>query len=424
VTTLNAFKNESVRSEIGNIRAIEGLRGVAVLWVVVFHYVVVRSEHFRDPFIEWIDASYPLRVVVRYGFLGVDLFFLITGFLLVLPWFNHAAEGRERPSARRFYWRRVRRIVPAYYVQLLLLFFVFVPLINPELWRTARGFVLANLGLHALFLHQLTPYSSASLLINGALWTLTLEMQYYVLLPLIAAWFVRAPNVTAAVFLASSLLWKALAAHDLQPLISLYAMIGARWNIPEADLRHLAATQLPSYLGHFALGILCGRSWYRNRGAAAGVGVSMVLGALAVGALAGLYATLARGAPLFGEHSWLLFPVLMAIFTWAAVSRNPGWSGSLLGTPVLAFIGRVSYSMYLYHLPLLLLLNKYAPATLGGLAFPCYFVVVVSVAALSFRYVEQPFMGGNRARRTEERDSGRSKHAGATEADRGPVINP
>ena len=110
-------ENESVRSEIGNIRAIEGLRGVAVLWVVVFHYVVVRSEHFRDPFIDWIDASYPPQVVVRYGFLGVDLFFLIPGFLLVLPWFKHAAEGRDRPSARTFYWRRVRRIVPAYYVQ-------------------------------------------------------------------------------------------------------------------------------------------------------------------------------------------------------------------------------------------------------------------------------------------------------------------
>jgi peptidoglycan/LPS O-acetylase OafA/YrhL len=409
-------ENESVRSEIGNIRAIEGLRGVAVLWVVVFHYVVVRSEHFSDPLIEWIDASYPLRVVVRYGFLGVDLFFLITGFLLVLPWFKHAAEGRERPSARRFYWRRVRRIVPAYYVQLLLLFFVFVPLINPELWRSARGFVLANLGLHALFLHQLTPYSSASLSINGPLWTLTLEMQYYVLLPLIAAWFVRAPNLTAAAFVAASLVWQTLAAHDLAPLISLYAAIGARWNIPEADLRHLAATQLPSYLGHFALGILCGRAWYRNRGAAAGVGGSLVLGALAVGSLLGLYAVLARGAPLLGEHVWLLHPLLMAIFIWAAVSINPKWSGSLLGNPVLAFIGRISYSMYLYHLPLLLLYDKYAPASLGGLSFPCYFIVVVGVAAISFRYVEQPFMQSNRVRMAKSLHSGRDDHGGPTGA--------
>lgn len=395
-------ENEGVRSEIGNIRAIEGLRGVAVLWVLVFHYVVVSSAQFHDPFVEWIDGSRPLQIVVRYGFLGVDLFFLITGFLLVLPWIKHAADGRAQPSARGFYWRRIQRIVPAYYVQLIVLFFVFVPLINPQLWRTASGFVLGNLGLHALFLHQLTPFSSASLSINGALWTLTLEMQYYVLLPLVAAWFVRAPNVTAAAFVATALLWKALAAHDLQPLISLYATIGARWNIPEADLRHLAATQLPAYLGHFALGILCGRAWFRNRGVAVGRIASVTLGALATGALVGLYIALAEGEPLFGEHVWILFPLAMAIFIWAAVSRHPAWGSKLLGLPVLAFIGRVSYSMYLYHLPLLLLFNKYAPAELGGLAFPCYFAMVIGVGAISFRYVEQPFMRSKSARKAKQ----------------------
>jgi peptidoglycan/LPS O-acetylase OafA/YrhL len=414
--------DEGVRTEIGNIRAIEGLRGVAVLWVLVFHYVVVRSGHFDDPFVEWVDGLRPLHVIVRYGFLGVDLFFLITGFLLVLPWFKHAAEGRAPPSARGFYWRRIQRIVPAYYVHLIVLFFVCVPLINPDLWRSASGFVLANLGLHVFFLHQLTPYSAASLSINGALWTLTLEMQYYILLPLIATWFVRAPYVTAVAFLATALLWQALAAHDLQPLISLYGAIGARWNIPEADLRHLAATQLPSYLGHFALGILCGRAWFRNRGVAAGRVASAMLGALAAGSLAVLYAVLSGGAPLFGEHAWLLFPMSMATFIWAAVSRNPAWGSKLLGLPVLGFIGRVSYSMYLYHLPLLLLLDKYAPAALGGLAFPCYFAMVVGAGAISYRYVEQPFMRSRHARPNDERPPGQHPSGGPAGPGHGPVI--
>ena len=400
MTTTMRPEDEAVRKEIGNIQAIEGLRGVAVLWVLVFHYVVVRSGGFHDPFVEWFDGSRPLHVVVRYGFLGVDLFFLITGFLLVLPWFKHAAEGRAQPAARGFYWRRIKRIVPAYYVQLMVLFFVFVPLINPDLWRSASSFVLANLGLHTLFLHQLTPYSSASLSINGALWTLTLEAQYYVLLPLVAAWFVRAPMVAAGTFMATALLWQSLAAHDLAPLISIYATIGARWNIPEADLRHLAATQLPAYLGHFALGILCGRAWLRHRDMTANRVASLMLGALAVGALASLYAALAGGAAFFGEHAGFVFPILMAIFIWAAVSRNPAWGGRLLGMPPLAFIGRVSYSMYLYHLPLLLLFNKYMPGGLDGFAFPCYFAIVVGVGMISFRYVEQPFMGPKRARQS------------------------
>jgi peptidoglycan/LPS O-acetylase OafA/YrhL len=181
---------------------------MAVLWVVIFHYVTVRTEGFADPLVMWIDTISVPRIIVRNGFLGVDLFFLITGFLLTLPWFKHALQGRGRPSAREFYIRRARRILPAYYVQLALLFFVFLPLLNPTLWSTARGFVLANLGLHTLFLHYSTPYSSASLSINGPLWTLALEMQYYLLLPLIAIWFLRAPSIAAAAFLAVSVLWK------------------------------------------------------------------------------------------------------------------------------------------------------------------------------------------------------------------------
>jgi peptidoglycan/LPS O-acetylase OafA/YrhL len=383
---------ESVRREVGYIPAIEGLRGIAVLWVVLFHYVLVRSGQFVDPFVAWVDASLALKIIVRNGFLGVDLFFLITGFLLTLPWFKHAMEGRRRPSAREFYIRRARRILPAYYVQLAMLFFVFLPLLNPTLWRAARGFVLANLGLHALFLHYTTPYSSASLSINGPLWTLALEMQYYLLLPLIALWFLRASYVAAGAFLAAALIWKTLALHDLQPLISLYGMIGARWNLSDASLRHFAGTQLPGYLGHFALGILCGRAWLAHRATVPNRVGAVLLGVLAACSVLALYAVLAGHASWLGEQAWFLIPVAMAVTIWAAVSQHPPWGEKLLGLAPLALVGRVSYSMYLYHLPVLLLFNKYAPAALGGFAFPCYFAVIIAISSLSFRYVELPFM--------------------------------
>ena len=382
---------ESVKSEVGYIPAIEGLRGIAVLWVVLFHYVVVRSGQFADPFVAWIDASSAAKIIVRNGYLGVDLFFLITGFLLTLPWFKHAMENRNPPAAREFYVRRVRRIVPAYYVQLAILFFVCVPLLNPDLWRASRGFVLGNLGLHVLFLHYMTPYSAASLLINGALWTLQLEMQYYLLLPLIAVWFVRAPYVAGATFFAAAVIWRTLALHDLQPLISLYGAIGARWNLPEATLRHFAGTQLPAYLGHFALGILCGRAWLANRAPRPDRARATLLGLLAVCAVLGLYAVLAGAASWFGEQAWIFIPLAMAVAIWAGISRRPTWGHSLLGVAPLAFIGRISYSMYLYHLPLLYVFNKYSPP-LAGLAFPMYFGIIVALSTLSFYFVERPFM--------------------------------
>jgi peptidoglycan/LPS O-acetylase OafA/YrhL len=385
---------EDVKGEVGYIPAIEGLRGVAVLWVVLFHYVVVRSGQFADPLIAWVDATRVTQIIVRNGYLGVDLFFLITGFLLTLPWFKHAAEGRPIPSARRFYIRRARRILPAYYVQLGVLFFVCVPLLNPDLWRAARGFVLGNFGLHVLFLHYMTPYSSASLLINGALWTLQLEMQYYLFLPLIALWFVRAPYVAGATLFTAAVIWRVLALHDLQPLIALYGDIGARWSLPEATLRHLAGTQLPAYLGHFALGILCGRAWLVSRRTAPGPAGAAMLGVVALGALLGLYAIFAVAAPRLGELSWGVIPLAMAAAMWAAISRRPAWGQRLLSLSPLTFVGRISYSMYLYHLPVLYLFNKYAPATLAGFAFPCYFAVIATTSMASFHFVERPFMRG------------------------------
>lgn len=383
---------DSVQGEVGYIPAIEGLRGIAVLWVVLFHYVAVRSGgSFADPLTAWVDASTVAKIIIRNGYLGVDLFFLITGFLLTLPWFKHAAEGRPVPSARDFYIRRARRILPAYYVQLAILFFVCVPLLNPDLWRAARGFVLGNLGLHLLFLHYMTPYSAASLLINGALWTLQLEAQYYLLLPLIAIWFVRAPYVAAVTFFATSVIWRTLAAHDLQALISFYASIGARWNLSEATLRHFAGTQFPAYLAHFALGILCGRAWLANRAAMPGGRLAAILACIALCALLGLYAVFAGAAPWLGEQLWVVIPLAMATAIWAAISRRPAWGQRLLSVFPLKFVGRISYSMYLYHLPVLYLFDKYSPP-LPGLAFPGYFAIIVGVSTLSFYAVERPFM--------------------------------
>src|SRR5258706_1300314 len=128
--------DESVKAEIGYLDPIEGVRGVAVLWVILFHYFYVRDPAAHDPGVALVTSLPVLETIVRNGYLGVDLFFLITGFLLVLPWAAHAFEGRAAPVARDFYVRRIRRIVPAYYMQLLLLLVLIIPLLRGfDYWR-------------------------------------------------------------------------------------------------------------------------------------------------------------------------------------------------------------------------------------------------------------------------------------------------
>ena len=384
---------EGVRAEIGNIRAIEGLRGVAVLWVLFFHYLVLREGKFADPFIEAILALHPLHVVIRNGYLGVDLFFLITGFLLTLPWFKHALEARPAPSTREFYVRRIRRIVPAYYVQLAFLGLVCLPVLLG--WRFIKaepGFIIANFAAHATFLHYTSPLTSASFSLNGALWTLAVEFQYYLLLPLLAPFFARAPRAAFAAFVAMALAWRFGAAHGFGSLVDFYTVLSARWNVPESALRALIATQLPGYLAHFAVGILCGRAWLARRGRIPGTAAATWIGLAAVLSCIALYAFLVGGHVLPESLGWLVVPFVMGSAMFCAVSCRPAWAERILGAQPIAWVGKVSYSAYLYHVPLVLLFNKLLPQAGGWLAFPLWFAIVMGVSWTSYRFVERPFL--------------------------------
>lgn len=384
----------SVRAEVGNIAAIEGLRGVAVLWVMLFHFVALRERRPDDAFVAALSAWAPLEAFVRNGYLGVDLFFIITGFLLTLPWFRHAEARLPAPDWRTFYARRARRIVPAYYVQLMLLFFLVLPLCYPRIWLESTPFVVHNLGAHLTFLHYTSPLTSSSLTVNGALWTLAIEMQYYLLLPLLAPLFVRWPwrSLAAAALLALG--WRWLAWNDLDFLTRLYLKLGAKAGVSEKAARHLIATQLPAWSLHFALGILAGRAWMRRPRNAAPGGRAWLSAAMVAAVLAGLHAALSHGTAILGAYGWTVFPVLLALGLGALVCLPAPALGAAVASPPLVALGRISYSAYLYHLPLLLLFNAYAPATGGPVALPLWLAMVLLAATASFRFVEQPFLRG------------------------------
>jgi peptidoglycan/LPS O-acetylase OafA/YrhL len=387
---LKARPGEGVRAEVGFIAPVEGLRGVAVLLVMLFHYAVVLDARFADPWLARIDAWLPAKVVVRNGMIGVDLFFLITGFLLVLPWLRNADQGTPPPSAREFYRRRARRILPAYYVQLLVLFFVLVPLLRGlEFWRYNPTYMFQNLSAHVFLVHYFTPVTSASLSVNGALWSLALEAQFYLLLPLLAPVFARSPWRTAALLLACAFAWRWLALNRLDALVGWMRAIDPSWNLSEATVRHLLYTQLPGYLGHFAAGMLAGRAWLGWRGRAPSARASAAWLALAALAGALLWTLHAPGGWFLGDATWALALAALATVFVALVARGVPAAGPLLANRPLAFVGRVSYSAYLYHLPVLLLWNAYAPAVTGWwLALPLYLAAVLSIACLSYRYVE------------------------------------
>lgn len=382
----------NVRDAVGSIAPLDGLRGVAVTWVVAFHVYAVRGK-LDDPWVDLMALTRVLEPVVGAGYLGVDLFFLISGFLLALPWFVHASEGRPAPSARAFYARRLRRVLPAYYVQLAFLFAIALPLLaGARYWRSDLYVYLYNAVAHGLFLHNTTPLSSGSMQVNGALWTLAVEAQFYLLVPLVAPLFVRWPYAAVAASLALAALWHIGVQSGLDGLVAAQMALGAHWGWTEPVVRYLLLHQLPSYFVHFALGIVLGRAWllWRSRAQMPIESRLVAIGALC--AFAMLYRLMAFDGRALGQLHWIVPPVCLGILLfWAVTTEWPALQ-RLLGRGPLAFLGRVSYSAFLYHLPLLFLWNAYARALPAWTSLPLYLAALIAISWLSWRFIEQPFL--------------------------------
>src|SRR5579859_274009 len=153
------------------IPVLDGVRAIACLSVISYHVHYLVKSYNVPAVMGGITYS-----LVMSGWSGVTLFFVLSGFLLFLPYAKALLFAEAWPGVRTFYLRRALRILPGYYVALALL----ILLSHPEYLRVDH---LPSLGL---FLTFLMDAPSTYQQINGPFWTLAIEWQYYMLLPLLA----------------------------------------------------------------------------------------------------------------------------------------------------------------------------------------------------------------------------------------------
>ena len=168
----------------GNIHILDGVRAIACLSVVVFHINLITTRNVKL----WVPSSIPsvLNALAFTGDTGVTLFFVLSGFLLFLPYAKSLLfNDGPWPSVRQFYLRRALRILPVYYLSLILMVFIFHPeYLRIDHWR--QWFLFLTMFMDSFT----TTYKQ----INGPFWTLAVEWQFYLLLPWMAlamSWFVR-----------------------------------------------------------------------------------------------------------------------------------------------------------------------------------------------------------------------------------------
>ena len=161
----------------------DGLRALAVMVVAWFH---IWQQSWLNPSFSLWGHYVDLQSVVRRGYMMVDLMLLLSGFLLYLPYIQRLRQGREALNVRRFYKKRLWRILPSY------LFAVLFAFVYSYIKGGAFGGTEAlwkDLLAHLTFTHTFSYRNYVWTSLNVALWTLAIEMQFYLIFPLV-------PNMT------------------------------------------------------------------------------------------------------------------------------------------------------------------------------------------------------------------------------------
>jgi peptidoglycan/LPS O-acetylase OafA/YrhL len=362
------------------IPELDGLRGIAIALVLIFHYIG-GVEH--APLGYWIDRSLS---ALSAGWSGVDLFFILSGFLIG----GILLDARNsRHYFGPFYMRRVFRILPIYYLWTLFygaLIVGAVCLLPSHFSATPRD--LLQVPIHLLFLQNMQLFGMASFpwLWFAVTWSLAVEEQFYLLAPLLIR------------FLSLRRLVSVLAATIcLAPLL--------RFLVFQYWLPHTFAAQylMPCRADALALGMLLAIAWredwfctllvkYRlhlQRG--------LLVSFLGVGALLWWLAHPLNIVTVTIGFSWLA--MFYSCLLLVVLSHPQGWIAGVMRWSVLRALGTVSYCVYVIHLTMNMLAHRillHAPPQVYnsvGLGVTLLAIVLTfAVAAVSWRLFEKPLI--------------------------------
>jgi peptidoglycan/LPS O-acetylase OafA/YrhL len=336
-----------------HLDALTGLRGIAAWMVVLYH---IRAS---------LTLILPGRAidVLAKGYLAVDLFFILSGFVL---WYNYAPRIRDRGfrEAGTFLWRRVARIWPLHAV--ILGVFIAFALLLLATGRDASDYPFAELPLHVLLMQNwgLTP----ELTWNHPAWSISTEIAAYLAFPLIvfAAKWERMPTfalLSLALALVSAIYFAFAVSDDTN--------IGAK-------ISHLGLWRC---LLEFSLGNVLCLLWLRWRGKPQAAPLAFLTCVLVLG----------TGLALALPETALVPAVFASLLLSVALGR--GAVVRILGSTVPRYLGEISYSTYLAHTLLFLLFKLAFVDASPQLDWPrclSYLILVLAASITLYHRVEKP----------------------------------
>jgi peptidoglycan/LPS O-acetylase OafA/YrhL len=358
------------------IPQIDGLRFVAIMSVIAFHVRAICSYHLRaSPSGSTIEGDW-VNDTFSVGYLGVQLFFAISGFILVLPFARQYLDHENRISLRKYYVRRITRIEPPYVIHLVFLFLVcglvlrWLPshphLYHNEAWADyALKRILSSLFYLNGLIFASYPYP------NIVLWSLEIEVQFYLLAPFLAG-----------IFMVSNT-WKRRA------LIVILVLTGCLVNesIPSGSYR--IGNSLIGNIQYFLIGFLLADFYLLNK-----LETSVrkyrwdLVFPLAIVTIVLLrhYSTLAIMVP------WMILLCCLSAFRGVVTAK-------FLGNLLITTIGGMCYTIYMYHWLMISLLVRVTGSLRTHILwldlliqFVLMSVIIIAACAIPFVLFERPFM--------------------------------
>ncbi|MDR3617275.1 MAG: acyltransferase [Candidatus Obscuribacterales bacterium] len=350
---------------------VTGLRGLVCLYVVAHHAWLQVFPVFTDSVV--IGPVYQLTAWLLYGRFGVDIFIVLSGFCLALPVMRNGT--RMAQTSLSFFRHRVVRIVPPYYVAILISVLLATTLIGSKI-GTHYDCCLPVRRLGIVYEMAMIPELYATpATANHALWSIGVEFKIYFLFPLLVFFWSKFGKLKVAV---TTLVLGLLASLALA-------------NNPWVGLT-------PHFLGLFTLGMLAADAVVSKTKYLASASL------IATGIVSSI--TLFLMAQRLGTSLFPYYPYLdtlvgvIAASSIVLISRQPnGPVGRILSAPWLCWVGTVSYSLYLIHAPFLQLFSKYVAKPMHlSLVAELFFTLTLGVLLVFlcsnffFFLFEQPFL--------------------------------
>lgn len=381
------MNNPQSRAQKWDIGVLHGFRAIMVLLVANFH---IWQQGWLWQTFHVFGLTLHLDFLTRSSYIFVDGMLLLSGFLLFLPHARAMEEGTPLPDTGAFYVNRVARIVPSYVISVLLMLFCFV---LPQGSYHSAGALHLDLWTHLTFCFTFfrMPYQHTPL--NGVLWTVVIEMQMYLIFPLLAKGVRRKPVLTLSLMALAGWIYRALV-YFLVPDTSMFI------------------NQMPAFLDVYAIGMLGAIAYCKLRKRMgdpeeAQPATLRIAGLLAFVAGILLVLAITREQSRVGvqgyeqlRHGQLAHRLPLALSLMIAMlgaTCMPGVFRWLLSNRLMRFLSLISYNFYIWHQVLSVQMARYwFPDTLHSdrnlqWAFTTLCFAVSLVVAMAFTYGwEQP----------------------------------